>query len=295
MRGLVVFAERLAVVGREYDERPAAGSAGGGERIEQRRERGVGGGHVAKVRIVRKTRRERLGRRVREVRLVQVHPAQVRPVCRIAGDPAPGERDGVGPAPLLLQERWPGLRIDETVLVDVEAAVEAETRIERERTDERARTIAVGLQNRGERVDGCRKAEAGVVANAVLGRVLARQNVRMRWQRGDVVGVRVLEADAGGRQAIDRRRARVAVSVRADGVGAECIDGNKENVKTGLAMRLRREASPAPRAGGEGQAQRDDREDAQGSPARAIGFRLSGSVRGGHSVHRRNPASIKAP
>ena len=81
----------------------------------------------------------------------------------------------------------------------------------------------------------------------MVGRVPARQNVRVRGERGDVVRVCVGEPDAGRSEAIDRRRAGAAVSVRSDGVGAERIDGNKENVKTGVApdgrLRVKRAAA----------------------------------------------------
>ena len=169
------------------------------ERLQQRAERGVGGRDLAVVGRAGEARGERLGRRVGAVRLVEVHPAE----RRAPGGPRrsrPCARATVaGAAALLLEQRRPRLRVDEAVVVDVEAAREAEARVEREGAHEGAGAVAARLQQRGQRVGPGREAEAGVVAHAVVEREAAREDVRVGRQRHDVVRVRVVEAHAGAR------------------------------------------------------------------------------------------------
>src|SRR5207247_11183801 len=131
-------------------------------------------GHLAEIRIVGETRRERFRRRIRKMWLVQVHPAEVRLVFRALVYPPAGERNRVDRAALLLEERRPGLRINEAVVVHVEAAIETESRIERERADEGAGAIAVRFEQRRERGDRRGKAEARVGPDVLAARRPAR-------------------------------------------------------------------------------------------------------------------------
>ena len=62
-----------------------------------------------------------------------------------------------------------------------------------------ARRVASVASARGE-------AEAGVVANAVVGRQPAREDIGVRRQRDHVVGARVAEPDAAGGQAVEPGR-----------------------------------------------------------------------------------------
>src|SRR5439155_8084274 len=81
-------------------------------------------------------------------------------------------------------------------------------------------------------------------------RVSARKNIGVRWERRDVVRVRVREPHAAGSQPIDPGCGRPGVSVGADRISSESVDCNKENVK--VAPRLRsRESPPSPQARGE--------------------------------------------
>ena len=75
MRRFAVLAARLSVIAGHDDER-AAGRAVAKNRIEKRREGGVGGGDFAEVRIRRESRPERFGRRIRKVRLVEMDPGE---------------------------------------------------------------------------------------------------------------------------------------------------------------------------------------------------------------------------
>src|SRR5947208_2442857 len=100
-------------------------------------------------------------------------------------------RNRFGSAALLLEERRSDLRVDEAVVIDIEAAAQTESRSERKCADECAGAIAVRFEHSRERLDRRRKSKAGIIPDAVIGWVFARQNVRMRGQGRDVVRVRV--------------------------------------------------------------------------------------------------------
>ena len=123
VRRLAVLSERFAVIGGEDDQRLPI-SALADQRLDEWRQRGIGRRHLAKIEVALKSRGERLGRRIGKMRLVDVHPAEV--WCA-AVDPAPRKRDGLRPATLLLEERGAGLRVDEAVVVHVEAAIQAKS------------------------------------------------------------------------------------------------------------------------------------------------------------------------
>ena len=114
------------MIGREHHQRLPA-MACRRDRLEQRSDRRVDGSNFAKVRVGKKPGREWFRGCVREMRLVQVHPAKVRLILRAGIEPPLRERDGFGAAPLLLEKRGPGLSVDEAVVVRVEPAVEAES------------------------------------------------------------------------------------------------------------------------------------------------------------------------
>ena len=69
--------------------------------------------------------------------------------------------------------------------------------------------------------------------HAVLIRIEAGQYVDVRRQRDDVVRVRVREDDALGREPIEKRRLHARVAGVADGIGAQRVDGDEDDV--GLA------------------------------------------------------------
>jgi hypothetical protein len=119
--------------------------------------------------------------------------------------------------------------VQERVVVDVEAGVEAEARVERKGAHERARAIARLLEARGQRLRVARKAEAGVVAHAVLVRVQARQDVGVRGQRDDVVRVGALEAHALLRQPVQPRRLGLRLPVAAQRVEAQRVDRDQQH------------------------------------------------------------------
>ena len=105
--------------------------------------------------------------------------------------------------------------------------------VEREAADERAGGEPLPLQQRRRGRLLRIEAVAGVVADAVLVRIQARQHARMRHERDDGVGVREAEARAARRQLIEVGRRR-APAIRPERVGAQRVDGDQEDVAIGV-------------------------------------------------------------
>ena len=140
--------------------------------------------------------------------------------------PAGRGSNRVHTSPLLLEERRPRRDIDERVVVDLESASQSESRVERKGADERARAEAVGGEARRRRLLGRVEAEAGVVSNPVVGRQASGEDIGVRWQRDDVVGARVGEADAAGGKSVEPWRPGGVIAGRAQGIGPERVDRN---------------------------------------------------------------------
>jgi hypothetical protein len=71
VRLFTVIAERFAVIARHHDQRRARQRA---HIVQQRRERGIGRGDFAQIRLSRVLRVERRRRPIRRVRIEHVHP-----------------------------------------------------------------------------------------------------------------------------------------------------------------------------------------------------------------------------
>jgi hypothetical protein len=117
------------------------------------------------------------------------------------------------------------------VVVDVEVRIEAEARVERKRADERAGGVAGVLQDSGDGGVLRIEHEAGVVAHAVLVRQQTGEDVRVRREGDDVVGVGVVEVDAAARQLVEERRLHAIRAGEADAVGAQRVDSDEDDVR----------------------------------------------------------------
>ncbi len=242
---LAMVAERLAMVGGERSDDRARRR--GGELVEERREEGVRGRNLAEVGLAGEARGEGRRWRVGRVRIEQVHPEEAR-ARRLA---PPGQRRGDDLVAAPLGEREVGvgpLRI--AVVVALEAAVEAEERVERISADEGAGRIARVVQRGRQGRDLRRQAVARVVAHAVLERVQAGEDVGVRRQGHDVVGVGIGVDAAARREPVEARRRRRRAAVPADRVPAQRVDRDQDDVRV-----LGR-----PRAGEPGERQRNAEE-----------------------------------
>ena len=255
VRPLAVLPSRLAVVGGEDHERPPVAAALQ-ERAEEGLESGVGRGHLSRVGVGGEAPRERLGRRVREVRLIEVDPEEGRGPFA-AAQPLEGQGDGAGARPLVLTEPQAVVAGQEAVVVHVEAGREPELRGQREGAHESPRAVAAGLEQGGQRVLALRKAEAAVVPHPVLQRVSAREDIGMRGKGDHVVGVGTLEAHSFAGEAVHPGRGRGRVAARPEGVGPQCVDGDEDHVQAGLALHA--PVGPGARGGQQGRRARQDR------------------------------------
>ena len=209
---LAVVAAPLAVVGGDDDPHPAGGrrTLEGGE---QAPELVVHRRHLALVGVGREAAAERLGRRVRLVRVVVVDPQETRPRLR-RRQPGDGAVGRLTRAAL----DHPGR---ELVVVALEPARQPELAFERVAGDERSRRVSQTAQPLGEQRHCVRQA-AAVLVHAVAAGVEAGQHRRVRRQRRRRGRVGVREAHPACRKCRERRRSRRGVlrrqRIRARGV-----------------------------------------------------------------------------
>jgi hypothetical protein len=147
--------------------------------------------------------------------------------------PPPVERGGdrFDAAPLGDDESAGVRALAVPVVVDVEAPGEAPAGVEREGRDEGARGVALILQALRERPNAGAKRRAGVVAEAVLEREKAGQDVGVRGERDDVVRAGVREDTPFRSEAVEGGSLQPRVAREAGGVGAPRVDGDEDDVE----------------------------------------------------------------
>jgi len=118
------------------------------------------------------------------------------------------------------------------VVVRVEPAIEAEAPVEREAGHERARAIARLPEILGRGRHGCGQHEAAVVAEPMSGGSESGEQARVGRTGEGRVRDRGREAAAPRGQAVERGRGRSRVTVAADVIGAQGVDGHEEDVRT---------------------------------------------------------------
>jgi hypothetical protein len=119
----------------------------------------------------------------------------------------------------------------EAIVIMVESAREAVPAIEYERADERAGLIP-GVAERGrQRRQALAEHEVAVVAHAVAEGIQPGEQAGVRRQRERSHRERALEHHTPGGQAIEARRARLAISVRAYPVGACRVERDQQDVR----------------------------------------------------------------
>ena len=204
VRGLAVIAERFAVIAGNDDERrprDCGAQPRTADRARRRRPR------LRRNTVDPRTRdrtaaaadRARAARR-RGPRRASGH----RPARRIH-DVASATTADAGRSTIV---KPPPVTIVEAPVVDVEPRRQAEPCVEREGGHERTRREAARLQDRRERRHPRLQPVATVFAVAVLKRVGAGEDARVRRQRHDCLGVGERKADASCRNRIDVGRAR---------------------------------------------------------------------------------------
>ena len=233
------------MVGRDNDER---GAREAGEPIEQRAEGAVDRSDLAIVRLGGVPRSEVGWRLVRRVGIEDVHPREkLRGLPADPVDRAPGDhvRGSLGH-----RERDVAFQFRDLIVIDVEAGRQPEAFREREPADERAGRKTQRLQSCRERLGAILDAIAAVVAHSVLVRKLPGEDRRVGGQRDDRMRMGKREARAPGGQPIEVRRGGAA-AVRSEGVGAQSVDCDEQDVLVrGLVDDVRRVARPPEGGGG---------------------------------------------
>jgi hypothetical protein len=237
--GLAVIAERFAVVG-EIDDQGALAQALRVERVEQPRDLRVGVQHLTGVgsgcpapELVR--------RRVRLVRIVEMHPQVEGPVtAALPAEPVQGAVHDKSRRPLDLGETAPlDLGVVEGVVVGLVTLGQAPSRGEDVGADDRRGLVAVPAEPLGEGGDVLSQHEAGVVAHAVMGRVEAREDRGVGREGQGNVRDRALEQNALPGEARGGGRVEGG-AVGSHVVAPQRVDGDHDHVDVGIAGSVRR-------------------------------------------------------
>ena len=260
---LSMVAECLAVV-RGHDEERRAGL---------RFDLGHSG-DFTEIRVRDVIRVERRRGAVGSMTVVEMNPEEAG-AAGGAGIPALRGRHDVGGAPLGQHElvRLETLRI--SLVVDVEAPRQAEARVERKPSDERARRVPLRFQEGRERRERIGKTETFVVPHPVLVRIETREDVRVRRERDDVVGVRLCKDDPFRRQTVEVRRRYARVTRVMGRICAKRVDRHEDDVGAAKLreFRRRRRRTATPDQTGRQESDRRDRAREAGSRgARGLHF-----------------------
>ena len=229
------------MVGEEHEDRAVPGARA----LEPRDEPAdhlVGVGHLAQVLLPRVAGRERLGRLVGRVRVVEVDPGEE--LLRLHAL-EPLEREVHHLVALLLDGAEVHdlvLRQVEAVGVVVEALADPPLRVQHPGPDEGARRPATLPQALGERRQLLLDEEAAVVADTVPRRDEPGEDRRVRGQGERHRGRGLLEQDALGRQRVDVRRLDAPEPVAAQAVGAQRVERDDDDVQVRRGGAAGREA-----------------------------------------------------
>ena len=246
--GLLVLAKTLAVVAREHDQHgllPLVAL----DPLDEPSDLSVGERDFSVVWPLREFLAIRGRRLIGIVRVVEVRPQEERSFW-----PAlePGERsigDLVSRALDVSDRGDSGLMRVEAVDVLGEAAVQSPPGIEDERRDDRRCSIAASGEQRRERRQRGRNEETSVVPHSMMQRVGPREKRRVRRQRQRSRRNAGFEEHAFAGEPVHVRSARARVSIRAEPVRAERVDGDEEHVP-GARSALTPDAAPEQHEGG---------------------------------------------
>ena len=235
---------------------------------------------VVEVGVAVEARRERIGHVERIVRVVEVHPQEVR--LRVVERCEPRDRRVGRPVA--------AARLVLGLVEDVEPFLDARAALQHGRAHEAARRITRGARRHREGLEAGRRDEAlaalrRVGEHAVHERMARRQDGQVGRQRRRHGDDELVEHDRLRREGVEARRRRAEVAVGAEMVGACRVEGDEDDVRQrggGVAGRRRRIAAC-------------DREGRGGD--RAEGGARAGASGGGDpgagtcGVHRRVAAS----
>ena len=228
---LAVLAQSLAMVRGHEDEgarRPALRL----QEPQQPAELRVHEGDLAVVGAAGEPRREVRRRLVGRVGVEVVDPEEPRG-RRPRFQPRPGRGRRLVRGTLHVGRAAPVLAVGQVIVVHVEPAREAEAPVQREPGDEGRRPVPRVVEGLGQGGDGLGQHEVAVVAHAVAKRGEPGEDRGVRRCRERHVGDRGREARAAGGQRVEDGGRGAGVTVAADVVGAEGVDGDEQDVGPG--------------------------------------------------------------
>ena len=176
--------------------------------------------------------RELRWRRVRQMRIVIVHPQEPRRIRRLRGQPALRRGRDLVAGPLQIRQRNRiGVTHRDPVVVRVEALTEAVAVIEDGARDDCSGAVTGLLETFGNGRRRCRQRTDAVQANAKRAGITTGENrrVRRKGQRGVSGGV--AEPDPLLRKTIEAWRMGVAIAITSEPVGAKRVDGDEQDVR----------------------------------------------------------------
>jgi len=234
---LAVLAEALPVIPDEGDYRRRR-HAETFQPIDDGSNDGIVERNLTVVGMIPEPLGERRGRDVRIVRIVQVKPDEEGRAIgsssrfgHLRGDPVLGELPCPIAAPLdLIVRRVPASSV-KAIVVLVESARQARAPVENECADEGRGSIATIVQRRGERRHIIGHSKVAIVAHAVRERISAGEQADVSRQRDRCYRYGTLKEHALRREAIEGRRLRRSVAVRAEMVSACRVERDEENIR----------------------------------------------------------------
>ncbi len=230
MSFLSVLAEPFAVIASDNDDGIVV-DAGFFQKCNPVGDRGIGIGDFAVIQVTLVFFRERRRRFVRIVRIIQVHPHEVRSGA-VFLKPTFGVRDDFHAAALDAAPALFSFSLGGKVIVEIEAAIEPGSKraaVKNHCSDESCGLVAAFLQQ-FRRGDMLRRKRNAKIGDAVHARQEAGQDRNVRSVCDRAMRKCLREADTIGGERVQSRSLDLLVPVAANMIGAKGIDSDEVHV-----------------------------------------------------------------
>ena len=230
---LAMVAASLAMVGGHDEQRERPRRCHG---VEKRSQRRVGECDLSEVGIVRKARPPGLRRIIGRMGIKDMDPQKAASTS-VAGEPGDCRSDGLRRAGFRHLQFLGLVRLRIHLPIHGETAGEPEALVQSERGDESGRVEPGGAEESGRGRRPRAELVTAVVPHAVLVGIETGQDVGVRRQGHDVLGVCEREDPALGRESVEVRRGPPPVAVEAERVEPQRIDRDQHDVAGRSRMR----------------------------------------------------------
>ncbi len=181
----------------------------------------------------------RLGRMIRKVWIVEMHPKK-KLLLRILRQPVQRHiGHNIARALHLIEIGFVQAAKVEVVVIKIKSLIQSKARVQHCRADYRSRLVSGLFENRSQR--GLKRAElvAAEVMHAAQHGIGSRQHRAVRGQRYGNNREGALEAHSIRSQAVDVGSLDLLVSIAAKMIGAQRINRDQDHIQRGLCGRLR--------------------------------------------------------